>query len=112
MQWRKEDCVSIREGLQNANADYRYFMCGGPNQDINDEEIKAAGEYGDVIVAVVGELVSMSGEAASRADITLPGRQREMLEKLLATNKPVIALLMNGRPLALDWEKENLSTIV
>ena len=65
-----------------------------------------------MIVAVVGELVSMSGEASSRADITLPGCQREMLKKLMETGKPVVAVLMNGRPLALEWEAEHIPTIV
>lgn len=112
MQWKIEDCVSIKQGLENAGVDYKYFTCGGPEGELNESDIKEAGEYGDVILAVVGELVSMSGEAASKADITLPGRQREMLEKLLSTGKPVIALFMNGRPLAMDWEKNHLSTIL
>lgn len=110
--WREKDCISIKEGLETTSHSVEYFPCGGPSLDLNDEDIKKAGEYGDVIVAVVGELVSMSGEASSRADITLPGCQREMLEKLLATGKPVIAVLMNGRPLALDWEDKNLHAIV
>lgn len=112
MQWKIEDCISIKKGFDNAGVDYKYFVCGGPDQDINEQEIKEAGEYGDVIVAVVGELVSMSGEAASRADITLPGHQQKMLSELLKTGKPVVALFMNGRPLAMKWEKEHLSTIV
>lgn len=112
LQWKIEDCVSIKQGLENAGVDYKYFTCGGPDGELNERDIKEAGEYGDVIIAVVGELVSMSGEAASKADITLPGRQREMLEKLLLTEKPVIALFMNGRPLAMDWEKNHLSTIL
>lgn len=112
MQWKIEDCVSIKQGFENAGVNYKYFACGGPEQDLNKDELIAAGEYGDVIVAVVGELVSMSGEAASKADIELPGCQREMLSKLIETGKPVVALFMNGRPLAMKWEKEHLSTIV
>ena len=66
----------------------------------------------DVIVAVLGELDSMSGEASSRADITLPGRQRELLEMLMHTSKPVVLVLMNGRPLALEWENNYVPAIV
>jgi beta-glucosidase len=110
--WQEKDCVSIYEGLEKYGAQMQYFECGGPKTEPNDDEIAKAGKYGDVIVAVVGELVSMSGEASSRADISLPGRQREMLEKLIATGKPVIAVLMNGRPLALDWEAQNLTAII
>lgn len=112
LQWRLNDCVSIKQGFENIGAHYKYFSCGGPDSDLDEAQINEASEYGDVIVAVVGELVSMSGEAASRADITLPGKQREMLKKLLASGKPVVALFMNGRPLAMQWEKEHLSTIV
>lgn len=112
MSWQQKDCVTILDGLKNAGSDVSYYPCGGPEGDLNLDEIAAAGNDGDVIVAVVGELVSMSGEAASKADITLPGSQREMLERLLSYKKPVVAVLMNGRPLALSWESENVPAIV
>lgn len=54
----------------------------------------------------------MSGEASSRADVTLPGKQRELLEKLLGFGKPVVLVLMNGRPLALEWEDRHVPAIV
>ncbi len=110
--WKEKDCVSVREGMEGRFENVEYFPCGGPSMDLDEDDIQRAGEYGDVIVAVVGELVSMSGEASSRADITLPGRQRELLEKLMATGKPVVAVLMNGRPLALGWEAEHVPAIV
>ena len=112
MSWKGEDCVSILDGFKNAGADVKYFACGGPDREINDDEIAQAASFGDVIVAVVGETTAMSGEAASRADTTLPGKQRELLEKLLATGKPVVTILMNGRALALGWEAENLPTLI
>ena len=65
-----------------------------------------------MIVAIVGETTAMSGEASSKADITLPGKQREMLTKLLASGKPVVTVFMNGRPLALGWEAEHLPVMV
>ncbi len=112
MAWKKEDCVSIRAGLVAAGADLQYFPCCGPESEINEAEVAQACSEGDVIVAVIGETVAMSGEASSRADTTLPGRQRELLEKLLASGKPVIAVLMNGRPLALQWEAEHLPAVL
>lgn len=112
MAFHQEDCVSVLEGLENSNANVKYYPCGGPESDINEEEIKKACLEGDVIVAVVGETASMSGEASSKADTTLPGKQREMLAKLLESGKPVVTILMNGRPLALGWEAENLPVIV
>ncbi len=112
MSWQEKDCVSIYDAMMASGADVSYYPCGGPEGELNEDEIKAAGEYGDVIVAVIGELVSMSGEASSKADISLPGKQREMLEKLMASGKPVVAVLMNGRPLALSWEAEHVPAII
>ena len=112
MSWQERDCVSIREGLEKHGANVKYFACGGPEGDLNKEEIKEAAQWGDVIVAVLGELDSMSGEASSKADITLPGKQRKLLKKLLKTGKKVVLVLMNGRPLALGWENENVPAIL
>ena len=112
MSWKEEDCVSVLDGLKENGAQVSYYPCGGPEGELNEEEIRQACEDGDVIVVVVGELCSMSGEASSKADITLPGKQREMLSKLLESGKPVVTVLMNGRPLALGWEAEHLPVIV
>ena len=112
MGWKKEDCVTILDGFNNAGAEVSYYPCGGPAGDLNEEEIAAACADGDVIVAIVGETTAMSGEASSKADITLPGRQREMLTKLMASGKPVVTVFMNGRPLAMGWEAEHLPVMV
>ena len=112
MAWKKEDCVSILSGLRSAGADVEYYPCGGPEGEINWDETDRACEAGDVIVAVVGETDAMSGEASSKADITLPGKQRELLTRLLSSGKPVVTVLMNGRPLALQWEAEHLPVIL
>lgn len=66
----------------------------------------------DVIIAAIGEEALMSGEALSRADIGLPGVQLELLQMLKATGKPVIAVLMNGRPIAEPWLYENCDAVV
>ena len=112
MAWKPEDCVSIRAGLEAAGADVAYYPCGGPEGEIDLDEADRACREGDVIVAVVGETDAMSGEASSKAEISLPGRQRELLDRLLASGKPVVAVLMNGRPLALGWEAEHLPAIL
>ena len=65
-----------------------------------------------VAVVVAGETKDMSGEAASRTSISLPGRQEEMLKAIQATGVPVVLVLMNGRPLALPWEAGNVPAIV
>jgi beta-glucosidase len=66
----------------------------------------------DIIVAVLGEPAGMSGEAASRSDIGLPGRQLDLLKTLLKTGKPVVLVLMNGRPLTLEFEAANVPSIL
>lgn len=82
-----------------------------PLQAMIDEAVAAAADA-DVIVAAVGESNSMNGEGASRADITIPGPQRQLLRALKATGKPVVLALFTGRPLALDWEDANLDAIL
>ena len=110
--WKPEDCVSIKAGLEAAGANVRYYPCGGPEGEIDFDEADRACREGDVIVAVVGETDAMSGEASSKADISLPGKQRALLERLLQSGKPVVTVLMNGRPLALGWEAEHLPAIL
>lgn len=66
----------------------------------------------DVIVAVMGEFENMTGEAASRSSIDLPGIQKEFLAELKKLNKPIVLVLLNGRPLTLEWENENMDAIL
>ncbi|MDB5246405.1 MAG: bglX [Segetibacter sp.] len=66
----------------------------------------------DVIVAVVGEASEMSGEAASRSDITLPESQRKLLQALAQTGKPLVVVLMSGRPLVLNQENELATSLL
>jgi beta-glucosidase len=66
----------------------------------------------DVVVAVLGEAAEMSGECSSRTSLDLPGSQRELLEALLNTGKPVVLVLFTGRPLTITWEQENIPAIL
>lgn len=66
----------------------------------------------DVVVAFLGEPFGMSGEAASRSDIGLLPNQQRLLKALKETGKPIVLVLMNGRPLTLSWEDENMSAIL
>ena len=75
-------------------------------------EAVAAAKRADVVVAVLGESAAMTGEAASRSDIGLPDCQQELLRALVATGKPVVLVLMNGRPLTLGWESEHCTAIL
>ncbi len=66
----------------------------------------------DVIVAAVGEAPGMAHEASSRSDITIPPVQERLLKALKATGKPLVIVLMNGRPLALPWEAEHADAML
>src|ERR1700684_2256974 len=63
----------------------------------------AAAQNSDVAILALGESSDMSGEAASRAHLDLPGNQQQLLEAVVATGKPVVLLIFSGRPLVLDW---------
>jgi beta-glucosidase len=79
--------------------------------DMINEAVSVANEA-DVIVAVVGESNNMSGESASRADIGLPASQLALLKALAKTGKPLVVVLINGRPLTLVWENEHANAIL
>jgi beta-glucosidase len=81
-----------------------------PEQLLNDAI--AAANKADVIVAVVGEASEMSGEAASRSDIGLPQSQKNLLEAMAKTGKPLIVVVMSGRPLLLNRETELASSLL
>jgi beta-glucosidase len=72
----------------------------------------ATARGGDVIVMVLGENADMAGEAASRASLDLPGRQEELLKAVMALGKPVVLVLLNGRPLSIGWAAENVPAIL
>lgn len=66
----------------------------------------------DVAVLVLGEAQSMVGERASRATLDLPGKQEQLLEAAVATGKPVVLVLLSGRPLNLSWAAEHVPAIL
>lgn len=72
----------------------------------------AIAQNADIILAVMGESHAMSGEAASRAHIDIPENQVDLLKALSRLHKPIVLVLMNGRPLTLTWESENLDAIL
>ena len=84
-------------------------------QSITDRFTKAdivSPEEADKIICVLGETHRMSGEAACLTDIRIPAEQRELLEKMCALGKPVVLVVMSGRPLDLSRESEIASSIL
>lgn len=126
--------VSLREGLEKfssspvaaeAGCDFysdavlQKYVCwyrktarleGSPEE--NADRAVAAVSDADVIIAAMGEPAQASGEGASLTDISIPDVQKELLERLVATGKPVVLVLFNGRPLDLSWESANVAAIL
>ncbi|WP_417777224.1 beta-glucosidase BglX [Stutzerimonas xanthomarina] len=75
-------------------------------------EAVAVAEQADVIVAAVGESRGMSHEASSRTSLQIPENQQALLKALKRTGKPLVLVLMNGRPLDLNWAKANADAVV
>jgi len=109
-----KDCITLLTGLKT-NATCQY-VAGCATVDGMDKSgfaaAVAAAKAADVVVVAVGEKAMMSGEAAARAELTLPGVQQELVEELVKTGKPVVVVLMNGRPLAIPWIAENATAVV
>ncbi|WP_460155899.1 beta-glucosidase BglX [Pseudomonas sp. S2_H10] len=82
-----------------------------PANVLIDEAVKAAKDA-DVVVAAVGESRGMSHESSSRTDLNIPENQRELIRALKATGKPLVLVLMNGRPLTILEEKEQADAIL
>jgi beta-glucosidase len=72
----------------------------------------ALAKRSDLIVLALGELSSQSGEAASQSTIEFPGRQQELMETVVALGKPVVLVLINGRPLNLVWASTHVPAIL
>ncbi|MCX4221047.1 MULTISPECIES: beta-glucosidase BglX [Pseudomonas] len=82
-----------------------------PANVLIDEAVKAARDA-DIVVAAVGESRGMSHESSSRTDLNIPENQRELIRALKATGKPLVLVLMNGRPLTILEEKEQADAIL
>ncbi len=113
---RRQDAVSILEGLKAALPQCR--IDHAPGVDIagqSTDGISAAVDLcrdAEVVVLSLGEAAAMSGEAASRADLGLPGRQRALAEAVLDLGKPVVVVLSSGRPVTLPWLFERADAVL
>ena len=82
-----------------------------PVDVMRDEAVRIAKEC-DVIVAAMGEPSEMSGESSSRSELTILDAQKDLLTALKATGKPIVLLNFSGRATVMDWEVENIPTIL
>ena len=113
---RGENAVSILEGLKAALPQCRIDHATGVDIAGEDtDRISAAVDLcagAEVVVLCLGEAAAMSGEAASRADLGLPGRQRALAEAVFDVGKPVAVVLSSGRPLTLPWLFERADAVL
>lgn len=114
--------VTILEGIKNKvspNTTVLYAKgceLTGESKEGFREALEIASRS-DVIIAVMGENSGLfkrglSGEGNDRIDLKLPGVQEELLKALRETGKPIVLVLINGRPLSIKWEKENIDAII
>jgi beta-glucosidase len=109
--------VTLRQGIINrqGNRTRINYAKGSTVNDLDksgfSEAIRAAAAS-DVVIMALGEHYWQSGEAASRSNIDLPGVQEELFNEIVKLGKPVIVVLMNGRPLTLENVDEKASAIL
>jgi beta-glucosidase len=113
----KEDAVTLLAGLR-AKAAQGTKITYAKGCEVNGDSTEGFAEAvrvardADVAILAVGESADMSGEASSRASLDLPGRQLDLIKAVQATGKPVVVVLMNGRPLTINWLAENAGAIL
>jgi beta-glucosidase len=113
--WKKS--VNILEGIKSkVSTSTQIIYAEGCN--INDDSTQgfnqaiAAARQADVVILAVGEEAAMSGEAASRAYLDIPGVQGKLIQAIHATGKPIVVILSNGRPLTIGWVDQNIPAIL
>lgn len=134
---REPAAVTVLQGIRNKLPESEIVFAPGPeiHRDIphpfgefdtiakkpvqSDEDADAAFAAAldavqdvDVVVAVMGETQDMAGEFASRGSLDLPGRQTELLQAVHALGKKIVLVLINGRPLSINWAAENVPAIL
>ncbi|PYT97021.1 MAG: beta-glucosidase [Acidobacteria bacterium] len=114
---RPQDVVTLRAALsERIGAQNVHYAKGGEILGGTDDQLAEAvktAEQSDIVLLALGENApEMTGEAASRAFLGLPGRQEELLEKIAATGKPVVLMLFSGRPITLPWAFQHVPAVM
>ncbi|HEY4358207.1 MAG TPA: glycoside hydrolase family 3 N-terminal domain-containing protein [Acidobacteriaceae bacterium] len=115
---RATDVVTLKGALEEyarTNGGQVSYAAGTTISGTSDggfAEAEAAARSADVVVLAMGESSSMSGEAGSRAHLTLPGNQQQLLERIAGIGKPVVLVVFSGRPLVLTWAAQHVPAIL
>jgi beta-glucosidase len=115
---RPEDAVTVLAGIRQAVVPSGTRVLYAKGAEARGEDttgfaaaLRVASEA-DAVVLVLGEDRDMSGEASNRSSLDLPGVQQHLAERVQAIGKPVVVLLMNGRPLSTPWLEAHVPAIV
>ena len=114
---KPEEAVTVLEGVRASvsKSTRIHYAKGADIESGSTEEIAAAVEaakQADAVLLVLGEAGKMTGEANSRVSLDLPGKQQQLLEAVAATGKPIVLVVMSGRPLTISWAAERVPAIV
>lgn len=108
-----EHSVTPLEAFRSLNISYEPGLtCSRDKNKAGIAKAVAAAKKADVILFFAGEEAILSGEARCRADINLPGAQAEMMDALAATGKPVVMIVMAGRPLTIGKQVEQAAAVL
>ena len=111
-----EDIPSLMDGLQSQLPDARLLYakgCGIADSSLSGfDEAVAVAHKSDVVIMAMGEAPDMTGEAKSRSSIHLPGVQQELIKRIAATGKPIVLVLMAGRPMVFNWAANHVQAIL
>jgi beta-glucosidase len=116
-QGRPQDVITLRTALnERIGAQNVHYAKGAEITSGTDDQLAEAvkvAEQADTVILALGENApEMTGEAASRAFLGLPGRQEELLEKVVGSGKPVVLLIFSGRPLTLPWAFQHVPAVM
>lgn len=113
---RAEDAVTLLEGVKAKLPAASVTIAGGcevaGDSTVGFAEALSTAAKADFVIIAAGESAEMSGEAASRSSLDLPGRQLDLIKAIHQIGKPYVVVLMNGRPLTIDWIAENSPAIL
>ncbi|MDO3625644.1 beta-glucosidase BglX [Mucilaginibacter sp. BT774] len=108
--------ISLMEGMKNHAPDTKFVYAEGCSITGTSHDgfadAVAAAKKANVVIMAMGEAPDMTGEAKSRSNIHLPGVQEDLIKAVIATGKPVVVLLMAGRPMVFNWTADNVASIV
>jgi len=115
--WENDNLVSLYQGLKNKVGNHTELLYA-KGCEVTDstktgfEDAIATAKQADVVIMAVGETLDMSGEAKSKAHIRIPGVQEDLIKAIQATGKPVVVLVMAGRPLIFNWTADHIPAIM